>query len=82
MGLSNGTSSMSQGGSMGLSQETNLSDKDRLTTTRPQSRVDVLNESIARCQDKLSVVSESAKDALIGLIQRLSDELQSLACVN
>jgi len=75
-----GTTNLSQDGSMGLLPKTPLFTKDRLTTTRPQSRVDALNASIARCQAKLSVVSGSAKEALFGLVQRLNDELQSLAC--
>ena len=75
-----GITNLSKGGLMGLSQKTPLSAKDRLTTTRPQSRIDVLNASIARCQDKLTVVYGSSKDALLGLIQRLNGELQSLAC--
>ena len=80
--VATGTNKLSQGGLMGLSQKTPLSAKDREMTTRSQSRIDVLNVSIARCQAKLTVVSGSAKDSLVGLIQRLSDELQSLACVN
>ena len=74
-----GTTNLLQGGLMALSQKTHVSTKDRLTTTRSQSRIDALNASIARCQEKLSVVSGSAKEALVGLMQRLSDESQSLA---
>ena len=67
---------------MALSQSELDSDKNGLSAgkTKAQSRVDTLNASIARCQAKLTVVSGSAKDALLGLMQRLSDELQSLAC--
>jgi len=79
-----GTTNLSQGGPMDLSRSELDADKKGLSfrITKAQSRVDALTASIARCQAKLAVVSGSAKDALLGLIQRLNDELQSLACVN
>ena len=73
-----GTTNLSQGGLMAFLQKTHLSTKDRLTTTRPQSRVDVLNASIARCQDKLAHVKGEAKEMLLGLIVRLIDERKIL----
>ena len=73
-----GTTNLSQGGRMGLSPKTTLSTKDRLTTTRSQSRVDVLNASIARCQEKLATATGDAKCALLGLIQRLRDDVENL----
>ena len=63
---------------MVLSQKTPLSAKDRLTTTRTQSRVDALNASIARCQAKLAHVKGEAKEMLLGLIVRLIDERKIL----
>ena len=76
-----GTTNLSQGGPIALSPKTHVSTKDRLTTTRPQSRIDVLNASIARCQEKLTTVTGDAKDALLGLVQRLQDDVQSLGDV-
>ena len=70
-----GTTHLSQVGPMGLSPKIHVSTKDRLTTTRPQSRIDVLNESIARCQAKLATATGDTRDALMGLVQRLQDEV-------
>ena len=70
-----GTTNLSQGGPMGLMTKTTLSAKDRLTTTRPHSRVDALNASIARCQEKLATTTGDAKCALLGLTKRLCDDV-------
>jgi len=72
------TINLSQSGRMGLSPKIPLSTKDRLTTTRPQSRIDVLNESIARYQAKLAHVKGETKIMLMGLIERCVDELKML----
>ena len=67
---------------MGLPRSVLAADKKGLSVgiTKAQTRIDALNASIARCQAKLVFVSGSAKDALVGLMQRLKDELQSLSC--
>ena len=43
----------------------------------PNQVVD-LNASIARCQAKLATATGDAKCVLLGLIQRLQDDVQSL----
>ncbi len=81
-----GTVLMSRGALMGLSKTTVLSGEEvvSVTATEPQSRVDALNTSIARCQARLAMVTGEAREALVGVIQRLLDELRSLsyACVS
>ncbi len=90
-----GTTKMSQGGTLSMSQHkpTGLSQVKTAPSTetltlstakvRPQSRADALNASIARCQARLAMVTGEARDALVGVIQRLLDELRflSYACV-
>ncbi len=84
--IKTGTTKMSLSGPMSLAQATVLSGEDAVlvTATRPQLRVDALNASIARCQARLAMVTGEAREALVGVIQRLLDELRSLsyACVS
>ena len=46
---------------------------------KAKSRVNALNASIARCQAKLATATGDAKDALLGLVQRLQDDVYQLA---
>jgi len=75
-----GTTNLSQDGSMGLSRSALDSEKNSLSVvkTKAQTRVDTLNVSIARCQAKLATATGDAKGALLGLVQRLRDDLQAL----
>jgi len=75
-----GTNNLSQGGLMGLSQSELDADKNALSVvkTKAQSRVDALNASIARCQERLLTATGDAKCALLGLVQRLRGDVQIL----
>lgn len=69
---------------MGLSRSELISEKSSSSVgiTKDQSRVDVLNESIARCQDKMAAVTGKTKDALTGVIDRLKEEISIINLSN